>query len=176
MLGSVCASVRAPLVPRHSRLWSGVWVCVLGLVFGLRSATPGWVFWGLRVFVCALCWYPTNPGYGAGCGCVGSGFGCAPSTPGSGVGVSLCFCSRFACIPPLLDGVFGVGEYAWARVTAAPRHPGWGVRVCVCLFARSPGTPSLLAGACSVGVCARVRLSAAPRHSWLGCWGLCVFA
>ena len=41
VLGSVCAFVRAPLVPRHSWLGFVVWVCVLGLGIRLRSATSG---------------------------------------------------------------------------------------------------------------------------------------
>ena len=45
----VCVCVRAPLVPRHSWLGCVVWVCVLGLGFRLRPATPG-----LGVGVC-LC-------------------------------------------------------------------------------------------------------------------------
>ena len=49
--GCVCACVRAPLVPRHSWLGCAVWVCVLGLGFPLRPATPGR---GVGVCVC-LC-------------------------------------------------------------------------------------------------------------------------
>ena len=40
-VGCVCAAVRAPLVPRHSWLGCAVWVCVFGLGFRLRPATPG---------------------------------------------------------------------------------------------------------------------------------------
>ena len=50
VLGSVCASVRAPLVPCHSRLGCGVWVCVLGLGFGLRPQLLAWVLGS--VYVC----------------------------------------------------------------------------------------------------------------------------
>ena len=42
VLGCVCAGVRTSLVPRHSWLACAVWVCVLGLRFGLLPATPGW--------------------------------------------------------------------------------------------------------------------------------------
>ena len=49
VLGCVCARLRAPLVPRHSWLGCAVWVCVLGLGFWLRPATPGW---GVGVCVC----------------------------------------------------------------------------------------------------------------------------
>ena len=52
MSGGVCACVRAPLVPRHS--WPGCAgaVCVLGLGFGLRPATPGLAV-GVCVCLCA---------------------------------------------------------------------------------------------------------------------------
>ena len=175
VVGSVCACVGAPLVPRHSWLGCGARVCVLGLGFWLRPATPGW-----------------------------------------GVGLCVCWCSRSAYTLPLLAGVCGVGGCAWVQVSAAPRHswlgclgvcvllwalplypatPGWGVRRgcvclgsgfgcappllagvlgCACWCACSPCTPPLLAGVCDVGVCAWVRVSAAPCHSWLGCWGACV--
>ena len=45
--------VRAPLVPRHSWLGCAAWVCVLGLGFRLRPASPGW---GVEVclLVCVL--------------------------------------------------------------------------------------------------------------------------
>ena len=59
VLGCVCARVRAPLAPSHSWHGCAVWVCVFGLGFRLRPATPGW---GVR----------------CGCVCSGSGFGCAP--------------------------------------------------------------------------------------------------
>ena len=49
--GCVCVCVRAPLVRRHSWQGRAVWVCVLGLGFRLRPATPGW---GVGVCVC-LC-------------------------------------------------------------------------------------------------------------------------
>ena len=177
-LGPVCVCVLAPLVPRHSSLACAVWVCVLGLGFRLRPATPGWGD-GLCVcvLVCALRLYPANPGLGVrlGCLCLGSGFGCAP---------------------PLLAGVLGCVS-AWCALRLCPATPGRGVRCgrvrlgsgcgcsppflawvlqCVCLCARSACTPALLAGACGVGVCAWAWGSAAPRHSWLGCWGVCVLA
>ena len=49
VMGWVCVCVPAPLVPRHSLLGCAVWVCVLGLGFRVRPATPGW-----GVGVCAL--------------------------------------------------------------------------------------------------------------------------
>ena len=51
VFGCVCACMRAPLVPRHSWLGCAMWVCVLGLGFRLRPATPGW---GVGACVC-LC-------------------------------------------------------------------------------------------------------------------------
>ena len=190
VLAFVCVCVRAPLVPRHSWLGCAACVCVLGLEFWLRPATPGWGV-GVCVFVCALRLYPTTPGWVVRCWrvCFGSGFGCAP---------------------PLLAGVCRVGVCAWARVSAAPRHswlgcsgsvcacvraplvprhswlgcvvwvcalglgfrllsatPGWGVGVCVfvCALRLYPATPGC-------GVRAWARVLAAPRHSWLGCWGV----
>ena len=62
VLGCVCACVCAPLVPRPSCLGCAVWVCVLGLGFRLRPATPGWGVGLLYVLVCALCLYPATPG------------------------------------------------------------------------------------------------------------------
>ena len=174
--GSVCACVCAPLVPRHSWLGCAVWVCVLGLRFRLRPATPGWGFGVLCVLVCALRLYPATPGWGVWCGrvCLGSGCGCAPPLLAGMLGYA-CWCACSACTPPLLAGVCGVGVCAWARVSA-PRHSwlgcavrvcvlglgfrlrpvtaGWGVGVCVCLCVRCACTPPLLAGVCSVDVCA----------------------
>ena len=134
VLGCVCARARAPLIPGPTWLGCAAWVCVLGLGFRLRPASPGW-----------------------------------------GVGVCACLCSRSSCTPPLLAGVCGVGVCVWARFSAAPRHSWlgcWGV--CVCSCAPSACTPPLLAGVCGVGVCAWAWVSAAPRHSWLGCSGVCV--
>ena len=42
LLGCVCVRVPAALVPRHSWLGCVVWVCLVGLRFRLRPATPGW--------------------------------------------------------------------------------------------------------------------------------------
>ena len=54
-----CARVRALLAPCDPWLWCAVWVCVFGLRFRLRPATPAWA---------VRC----------GCVCSGSGFGCDP--------------------------------------------------------------------------------------------------
>ena len=79
VLGCVCASVRAPLVPRHSWLGGAMSVRLLGLRV---SAAPRlfWLgCWCVCVLVCALRLYPATPGWGLqlGCLCLGSGFGCA---------------------------------------------------------------------------------------------------
>ena len=52
VLGCVCARVRAPLAPSHSRHGCAVWVCVFGLGFQLHPPTPGWGV-GLCVGSCA---------------------------------------------------------------------------------------------------------------------------
>ena len=134
---------------------------VLGPVFvralPLYHATP-WLWFAM--WVCVL----------------GLGVQLRPAAPGWGVEVCVCLCARFACTPPLLAGVCGVGVCAWAGGSAAPRHSWlgcWGV--CVCFCARSACTPPLLAGVCGVGVCAWALVLAAPRHSLQGCWGVCVF-
>ena len=215
----VCVCVRATLVPRHSRLGCAVWVWVLGLWFWLRPATPGWGVgvcvcscahsacsppllaavcdvdgcvlapvsaslrhswlgcWGVCLFVCALRLYPATLGWGVRCGggCLGSGFGCAPPLLAGALGC-LCACVRAPLVPrhpwpgcAVWVCVFGLGS------RLRPATPGWGVGVCVCLCARFACTPPLLAGVCGVGVCAWARVSAPPRHSWLGCCGVCLF-
>ena len=191
MLGCVCAGVRAPPVPRLSWLGCAAWVCVLRLGFWLRPPHLA----GLLGCVCARVRALLVPCHSLlGCAvwvCVfGLGFRLRPATPGWGVGLCVCSCARYACTPPLLAGVRGLGVCAWARVSAAPRHswlgcwavcllvcvlrlhpatPGTGARcVCVCLGSGFGFAPPLLAGVCVVGVCARAHVFAAPRHSWLG--------
>ena len=166
VLGFVCACVRAPPVPRYSWLGGAAWVCVLGVGFGLRPASPGLGF-RVCVFLYELRLYPATPGWGVrrGCVCLGSGLGCAPALL---AGVFGCACAHSACTPPLLDGSCDVGVRASARVPAAPRHswlgcwgvcvlvcvlrlylatPGWGVRCgCLCLGSGFCCAPPLLAG------------------------------
>ena len=167
-------------------------VCVFGLGFRLRPATPGW---GIGVCVCACVRAPLIPRHFwlrcAAWVCVlWLGFRLRPATPGWGVGVFVCLCARSACTPPLLAGVCGVVVCAWARVSAAPRHSWlgcWGVCVFVCALRLYPATPGrgvrrgcvcfglglgcalpLLAGVLGC-VCARAPTPLVPRHSWLGC-------
>ena len=116
LLAGVLGCVRAPLAPSHSWHGCAVWVCVFGLGFWLRPATPGWGVWA----VCVLRLHPATPGTGARCGCVclGSGFGCAPPLL---AGVLGCVCAPLAPSHSW-PRVRGVGVCVWARVLAAPRH------------------------------------------------------
>ena len=173
-----CACARSAC-PRHCWLECAVWVCVLGLGFGLRPATPGCSV-GVCVFVCALRWYLTPPGRGAGCHwvCLGPGFSCALPLL---AGVLGCACARSARPDHSWLGCAVLVCVFRLRFRLRPASPGWGVGVCVCSFgvcvcscARPACTPPVLAGVCGVGVCAWARAWAAPRHSWLGCWGVCV--
>ena len=174
-MGCACAGVRAAPVPRHSWLGCAAWVCVFGLGFRLRPATPGWGV-GVCVLVCVHPLYPATPGWAVrrGCVCLGSGFGCAPPLL---AGVLGCVCAGVRA--PLAPRHSLLGCAAWVCVFGlgfrlCPATPGWGVGVCVCLCACSACTPLLLAGVCGVGVSAWAQVLAAPRHSWLGCWGVCV--
>ena len=192
VLGCVCAGVGAPLAAPHSWLGCAPWVCVFGLGFRLRPATPGW---GVGVRLCAGVGSPLAPRHSwLGCApwvCVFPlGFWLHPATPGWGVGLCVCSCGRSACTPPLLAWVRAVGVCVWARVSAAPRHswlgcwgvcvlvcvpplypasPGWVVRCgCVCLGSGFGCTLPLLAGVLGC-VCAGVCAPPVPRLSWLGC-------
>ena len=177
VLGCVCVCRRALLVPNHSWLGCAASLCVPGLGFRLRPATPGWGVWGVYVFVGALRLYPATPGCGVrgGCVCLGSGCGCPPPLL-AGVFGCVCVCGR----APLVPHHFWLGFAVWVCVPwlglrLRPATPGWGFGLCVCLWVRSACTPPLLARLRGVGVCAWARVSAAPRHSWLGCWAVCVF-
>ena len=176
VLGCVCVCVPARLVPQHSWLGCVVRVCVFGLRFWLRPATPGWrvgvcvclcarsactppLLAGVcAVGVCTLAWVSAAPRH-SWLGCRGV---CVlmrplrlyPASPSWGVWCGcVCLSSGFGCTPPLLAGVLG----------------------CVCVRVRAPLVPrhSWLGCAAVVGVWARV--SVACRQSWLGCWGVCVF-
>ena len=123
VFGCLCVCVRAPPVPRHSWLGCVVWVCVLGLGFQLRPATPGW---GVGVCVCLCAHSACTPPLLAGVCWLGFGFRLRPATPGWGVGVCVCLCARSACTPPLLAGVCGV----WVGCCLAPFPLPWFVACC----------------------------------------------
>ena len=111
-----------------------------------------------------------------------------PATLGWGVGVSLLFCVRSPCTPPLLAGVCGVGVCASTRVSAVARHSwlgcwsvcafvcalrlypstsGWGVGCeCECFGSGFGCAPPLLPGMLGC-VCDCVHAPFVPRHSWL---------
>ena len=55
LLAGVLGCVRAPLAPSHSWHGCAVWVCVFGLGFRLRPATPGW---GVGLCACPACTQP----------------------------------------------------------------------------------------------------------------------
>ena len=176
VLGCACVCVRAPPVPCHSWLGSAVQVCVLGLWFRLRPATPRW---GVRVCVCLCACCACGPPLLAGvCGvivCLGSEFGCAPPPPARVLGC-VCVCVR----APLLPRHSWLGFVVWVcvfglRFRLHSATPGPVVGVCVCLCACSACTSPLLAGAFGAGVCALARVSALPCHSWLGFWVVGVF-
>ena len=68
VFGCLFVFVPAPLVPRHSWPGCAVWLWVLGLGFGLRSATP---CWGVGVCVCSCARSACTPRLLAGvCGVV----------------------------------------------------------------------------------------------------------
>ena len=145
VLGCVFVWVRAPFVRRHSWLGCAVWVCVFGLGFRLRPATPGR---GVGLCVCVCVRALTVPCH-SWLGCVvwvcvlGLGSRLRPAPPGSCVSVCVCWCARSPCTLPLLAGVCGVGLSAWARVSAAPCHSCigcLGVCVFVCALCLYPTT------------------------------------
>ena len=149
VLGCVCACVCAPLAPRHSWLGCAVWLCVLGLGFRLRPATPGW---GVGVCVCL---------------CVLSA--CTPPLLAGVCGVGVCAWARVSAAPRhSWLGCWGVCVLVCA-LRLHPATPGWGVRCgCVCLGSGFGCAPPLLAGVLGC-VCACVCAPLAQRHSWLGC-------
>ena len=175
LLGCVCGGVGAPLVPQLSWLGCAVWMCVFGLGFQLRPATPGWGL-GVCVLVWVLPLYPATPGWGVRrvCVCLGLGFGCAPPL--------LAWVLRFVCAGVRASFVpchSWLGFAVWMCVVGLgsrlrPATPGWGVELCVCWCSCSACSLPLLAGVCGVDVCGWALVSATPRHTWLGCWSVCV--
>ena len=177
VLGCVCVRVRAPLVPCHSWLGCAVWVCVCGLGFQLRPATPGWGV-GVSVRLCArsACTPPLLAGVCVVGVCAWARVSSAPRHTWLGCW-GVC---AFVCTLRLYPATPGWGVWCGCVCLGlgfllCPATPGWGVAVRVCLCARSGCTPPLLAGVCGVGVCAWARVWAVPRPSWLGCWGVCAF-
>ena len=150
--GTGCLSARAmdtgfptvaPLAPSHSWHGCAVWVCVIGLGFRLRPATPGW---GVGLCVCSACTQPLlATGARCGCVCLGSGFGCAPPLLAGVLG-----CVRAPLAPShSWPRVRGVGVCVWAPASAAPRHSWLGCWA-VCMLRLHPATPGLR---CAVWVC-----------------------
>ena len=200
VLGCVCVCVRAPLLPRHSWLGCAVWVCVLGLGFRLRPATPGWGV-GLCVCLCArsACTLPLLAGVcGVGVrawarvsaarrhswlGCWGAFvFVCAlclyPATAGRAVQCGCrCLCSCFGCALPLLAGLLGC---ACVRVRAplVPCHSWLGFAVWMCVFwlgfRLRPATTGWGVGVC-VCLCARSACTP-PLLAWVFGVDVCVWA
>ena len=126
-LGCWGVRVRALLVPRHSWLACAVWVCVLGLGFRLRPATPGW---GVGVCVC-LC----------------ARSACTPPLLAGVCGVGVCARARVSAAPRLSWlGCSGVCVFVCA-LRLYPAAPGWTVRHgCVRLGSGSSCAPPLQAG------------------------------
>ena len=148
LMACVCVCVRAPLVPRHSCLGCAVCVCVLGLGFRLRFATPG-------------C------GVGA-CVCLCARSACTPPLLAGVCGVHVCVRARYSAAP----------RHSWlgfwdpcVLVCAPPLYPatpGWGVRCgCVCLGSGFGCAPPLVAGVLGC-VCVCLRSPLVPRLSWVG--------
>ena len=156
VLGCVCAGVGAPLAARHSLLGCATWVCVYGLGFRLRPATPGWA-----VGLC-VCWCGRSA--------------CTPPLLAGVRAVGVCVWARVsAAARHSWLGCWAVCVLVWA-LRLHPATPGWGARHgCVCLGSAFGCAPPLLAGLLGC-VCARMRAPLATRHSWLGCavW-VCVF-
>ena len=191
----VCVWARVSAAPRHSWLgcWAvcvlrlhpattghgcAVWVCVFGLGFQLRPATPGW---GVGLCACSACTQPLlATGARCGCVCLGSGFGCAPPLLAGVLG-----CVRGPLAPShSWPRVRGVGVCVWARVSAAPRHswlgcwavcvvrlhpatPGHGCAVWVCVFGLGfplrPATPGWGVGLCTWSACTQPLLATGAR-------------
>ena len=167
--GCVCICVRASLVPRHSSLGCGLWVCVLGLGFQLRPATPGCC---VGVCVCLCARSACTPPLLLGCACLCSDLGCPLPLLAGVLG-----CESVCVRGPLRTRQSWLGCAVWGVVLRLGFRlrlatPCRGVAVCVCLCARSACTPPLLAVVCGGAVCAWPRASAAPRHSWLGRWAM----
>ena len=190
-----CACARSTCTPS---LLAGV--CVPGIGFRLRPATPCWAV-GACLCLCArsAC---TPPLLAEVCG-VGvcawarvsaaprhSWLGCwgvcvlvcalrlYPATPGLGVRCGrVCLGSGFGCAPPLLAGVLGC-VYACVCTALVPRHSWRGCAVWVCVlelgFRLRPTTPGWGVGV-YVFLCARFACTP-PLLAGLCSEGVCVWA
>ena len=149
VLGCVCACVRAPPVARHSWLGRSLRLCVLGLGFWLRPATPGWLV-GVCVCLCAC-------------------FACTPPLLAGVWRVGVCAWAQVSAAPRhYWLGCWAVCVFVYG-LCLYPATPGWGVRCWFVRFGSGCGcAPPLLAGLLGcVFVC--VRAPFVPRHSWLEC-------
>ena len=200
VLGSVCVCVRAPPVPRHSWLGCVVCVCLLGLGFWLRPATPRWAV-GMCVRLCArsACSPPLLAGVCAvgacawarvlfaprhtwlGCWGVGAFVGplCFyPATPGLGVWCGcVCLGSGLGCAPPLLAPVFGC-VCVCVRAPPVPHHSWLGFVVWVCVLGLGFRLlPATLCSGVGVSVCFCARSACTPRLLAGSCGvGVCAWA
>ena len=149
LLGCVCACVCALLVARDSWLGCAVSLCVLGLGFRLRPATPGW---GVGMCVC-LCLHSAS----------------APPLLAGVCGVDVCAWAQVLAAPRhCWRGCWGLCVFV-CTLRLNPATPGWGLRCgCVWLGSRFGCAPLLLAGFLGC-VCVCLRAPLVPRHSWLGC-------
>ena len=141
VLVCLCVCVRSPLIPRHSWLACAVWVCVLGLGFRLRPATPGW---GVEV-----------------CVCVCERSACTPPLLAGVCGVGVCVWARVLTAPrhswPILLGCVCVSVFV---LSLCPPTPGWGVQ---CVGLVPPGTRSCA----PCGLCALLGFAAPPGRCCL---------
>ena len=161
--GCVCVCVRAPLVPRHSWLGCVVWVCVLGLGFRLRPATPGW---GVGVCVCLFARSACTPPLPAGV--CGVWVGCCPEPVPVPWFIACC-----ARCPGLRHPVAAV---AWHLSVC--RGCGWRCASLACLVAprwcaapRPVRSLSVLRSALPTPCCLSPSRGLAPPDSLGGCAG-----
>ena len=148
-------------------------MCVFGLGFRLRPASPGWGV-GLCVCSCArsACTQPLLARVRSVGVCVWARVSAAPRHSWLGWWAA---CDRVrAPLAPshswhrcaVWVSVFGL----WFRLR--PATPGW-VLGCGWAGVRAPLAPSHSWLGCAVWVCVfGLGFLAAPRHSWLGCWGV----
>ena len=144
VLGGVCLCAHSTCTTQLLARFCGMGACAWAPI--LAAPRHSWLeFWGVVVFVCALCLYPATPRWGMrlGCLCLCSGFGCAPPLL-VGVLGCVCACVRGPLVPrhswpgcAVRACVFGLGLWL------CPAFPGWGVRVCVfvCALLLYPSTP-----------------------------------